>query len=255
MTMGLNQTGYDPAPRLALFKALCAARAAIAGTVYKAGDKTGAGGTYRYVGHEHVVLHVRAAMLEHGLMLLENKLQWVGVISMGQGKSDLNHWRGHLELVHVEGGSMGYVFECFTASGDKAAFIASTALDRTALLRIMGVAGSAEEDPEHNSNDRPEPRAPARERAEQGQAARQANANEVQAELTRIVAGLPQLQQVDQLVEWAGWLQHLPFDKGAKTAAWQAFAAKCENLGVAPKDLAPAFMARSRELRSAAGAP
>ena len=43
---------------------------------------------------------------------------------------------------------------------DKAAFVASTALDRTAILRIMQLAGSDEENPEHDSNeqDKPAPR-------------------------------------------------------------------------------------------------
>lgn len=136
-----------------LITALIAARQAVHLKVHKAGRNSAQ--NYRFVGHEHVLEHARAAMLANGLILEQVAVEYVGpeTYVTRNGNNVAWRWRGTHKLVHASGDERAYVFEATTGPNDKAAFVASTALDRTAILRIMQLAGSDEENPEHDSNE------------------------------------------------------------------------------------------------------
>lgn len=136
-----------------LITALIAARQAVHLKVHKAGKNSAQG--YKFVGHEHVLEHSRAAMLAHGLILEQVGVEYLGseTYTTRSGTNSAWRWRGTHKLIHVSGEERTYVFEATTGPNDKAAFVASTALDRTAILRIMQLAGSDEENPEHDSNE------------------------------------------------------------------------------------------------------
>lgn len=136
-----------------LITALIAARQAVHLKVKKAGWNKAQ--SYSFVGHEHVLDHVRATMLANGLILEQIAVEFLGVeaYKTRSGDNQAWRWRGTHKLVHVSGEERVYVFEATTGPNDKAAFVASTALDRTAILRIMQLAGSDEENPEHDSNE------------------------------------------------------------------------------------------------------
>lgn len=136
-----------------LITALIAARQAVHLKVKKAGWNKAQ--SYSFVGHEHVLDHVRATMLANGLILEQIVVEYLGSepYKTARGDNQAWRWRGTHKLVHVSGEERVYVFEATTGPNDKAAFVASTALDRTAILRIMQLAGSDEENPEHDSNE------------------------------------------------------------------------------------------------------
>jgi hypothetical protein len=138
-----------------LVKALVKARMACKPTVHKSAKNSAQG--YSYVGHEQVLVSgARESLLAHGLVLVEKAVTFAGCLEYKtkNGEQQCWRWRGVFELVHESGESREYEFEATTGANDKAAFVASTALDRTAHLRICCIAGSAEEDPEHDSHDR-----------------------------------------------------------------------------------------------------
>lgn len=149
-----------------LTKALLAARTDVAATVFKKGQIKTEGNErapkYNYVGHEHVLLHVRERMLNHGLVLVQTSVEFAGYAEWEtrDGLKRILRWKGVHRLMHTSGESLEYACEATTNTNDKSAFVASTACDRTALLRLMQLAGSAEEDPEHHSNQQKEERAP-----------------------------------------------------------------------------------------------
>lgn len=153
-----------------IVKALIAARSSCSATVHKAGNNQAQG--YKFVGHEHVLTAgARKALLENGLLLEQVKVEFLGEVpyQTRNGEQKMLRWRGLHKLVHVSGEERGYEFEATTAANDKAAYVASTALDRVAHLRLLELAGSAEENPEHDSHE-PKPRQERKERAERQQA-------------------------------------------------------------------------------------
>lgn len=201
-------------------KALVAARQIIAPTVYKAGKNEAQ--RYAYAGHEHVVTHARAAMLANSLVLEQVRVTHEATLAYAtrNGEQIAWLWRGDFDLLHASGESRSYSFLATTAANDKAAYVASTALDRTAILRIMQLAGSLDEDPEHDSHDR-----------EQAQgSARVAESIQVHVD-----SALAECRTRDAIVRWARDLMRMD---GDKTSAWQAFAAQCAILGLQPKDVA-----------------
>lgn len=136
-----------------LVAALIAARTAVHLKVKKAGWNKAQ--SYSFAGHEHVLEHVRATMLAHGLILEQVDVEYLGseTYTTRSGTNAAWRWRGTHKLIHTSGEERTYVFAATTGPNDKAAFVASTALDRTAILRIMQLAGSDEENPEHDSNE------------------------------------------------------------------------------------------------------
>ena len=134
-----------------LAKALASARAVMRGTVFKGG--TNSHQKYPYVGHEHVMTSgAREALFENGLSLVQTGVEFVG--ELPGGKTQVLLWRGTFKLLHASGESLELTYLATTQAGDKAAFIASTGLDRTAFLRVLALAGSSEDDPDHDVNNR-----------------------------------------------------------------------------------------------------
>lgn len=139
-----------------LAKALKAAREACPPTVYKGGYNQAQ--RYQYVGHEQVLTSgARKALLDNGLVLTQTRVEFLGQLEYEtrNGKQLCWRWRGDFELQHVSGEAKGYSFEATTGPNDKAAFVASTALDRTAHMRLLEIAGTNDENPEHDSHDEP----------------------------------------------------------------------------------------------------
>lgn len=237
-------------------RALIAARKAVKGTLYKAGAKTeGQGGTYKYVGHEHVVEHVRDAMLNNNLVLLQTVLHYES--SEATKQSSVYRWRAEFSLMHVAGASLSFSFQGLTAMSDKASFIASTALDRTALLRIMGVAGTSDEDPEHNSNNREVSQQTSQARVQQMAAKRddkQAALQQRKGVITDMISQLPKLDKYDGLVEWAAYLvagskELCGMRRAEKLPAWNAYGLRCEALGIDPSDTVNDYQSLAAQLR------
>jgi hypothetical protein len=250
-----------------LHAALVEARKRVTGTLLKEGRKTeGGGGNYNYVGHEHVVHHVRKAMLECGLTLVQNSLELVHPLELA-GKSGPQLflvWRASFQLAHAASGQATVMsYQCLTQANDKAGFIASTALDRTALLRLMGVAGSAEEDPEHNVNnrdERPQQSTQARVETMQGKRDGKAQATDDRVRVVnRHISDLANMPNVQGLIEWAGWLiagddgthdpQMREISDEFKRPAWNAYGKRCEALGIDPTTTKAAFNAEASKLR------
>jgi hypothetical protein len=134
-----------------LAKALATARGVMRGTVHKGG--TNQHQRYPYVGHEHVMVSgAREALHGNGLSLVQTSVEYVGEVPGGKVQALL--WRGNFRLLHASGESLDLSYLATTQANDKAAFVASTSLDRTAFLRVLALAGSSEEDPEHDEHDR-----------------------------------------------------------------------------------------------------
>jgi hypothetical protein len=129
--------------------ALILARKDLRGSLHK--DAYNQHQKYHYLGHETVNEHVRPILLRHGLLLEERRVTFKESV---EGKSPVLVWEGEFTLSHVSGEVRDYKFSATTMVTDKAAFVASTALDRTAQLRVMALSGSAEEDPENDYHDR-----------------------------------------------------------------------------------------------------
>lgn len=154
-----------------LAKALTKARAALRGTVFKGGTNTH--NKYPYVGHEHVMTSgAREALQENDLSLVQTGVEFVGDVP--GGKSQVLLWKGTFKLLHASGESLDLTFLATTQGGDKAAFIASTGLDRTAWLRVLALAGSSEDDPDHDENNRHQQHEPTTQQQAAQQAARAA---------------------------------------------------------------------------------
>lgn len=135
----------------ALTKALCGARSELSGTVFKAGVNQHQ--RYAYVGHEQVVRSgAREALSKHGLALVQTNVELVSD-ALPAGKVAAHLYRGTFVLLHEGGASMPLQFLATVQPNDKSAFVASTSLDRIALLRLLCLAGSSDEDPEADYHD------------------------------------------------------------------------------------------------------
>lgn len=221
------------APATALTAALVRARLSIAsGKVHKGSKNSHQG--YAYAGHEDVVEVARKALLAEGLTLTQIGVSYVGEVP----KALL--WSGDFVLRHTSGGSERMQYQATTMGSDKAAFIASTALDRTALLRVLQLAGSAEENPEHDSH---EPQAQQQPRNTQQSAQRAqellAGAAAKQADSKRWMDGhivkLGSVQDPDKLVAWYRELMdYQGCDWNAKLPVRDAFGQFCRDNGCDP---------------------
>ncbi len=139
-----------------LTRALKQARMACKAVIRKEGKNSAQG--YAYVGHEHVLTSgAREALLSQGLVLEQTGTEFAGVLEIPKkdGVSLVWRWRGTFQLAHEESGfSQTYMIEATTQANDKAAYVASTALERTMLLRLCQMSGGSKEDPEHDIHDR-----------------------------------------------------------------------------------------------------
>ncbi len=142
-------------PAKTLAQALVRARRSCPPTVFKAGKNKDQ--NYRFVGHEQVLVSgARAALLAHDLVLEQQSVEYVGALMAPNrnGERPVWRWCGTFMLVHGPSAEERiYRYEATTQPNDKAAYVASTALDRVALLRVLQLAGSDEENPEHDSHD------------------------------------------------------------------------------------------------------
>jgi hypothetical protein len=135
----------------ALTKALCQARSKLSGTVFKSGMNQHQ--RYAYVGHEQVVRSgAREALGECGLALVQTNVELVSD-AVPAGKVQAHLYRGEFLLLHESGESLPLTFLATVQPNDKSAFVASTSLDRVALLRLLCLAGSSDEDPESDWHD------------------------------------------------------------------------------------------------------
>lgn len=141
--------------RRAYTRAMVECQQALSGTVHKGGKNTHQ--NYAFAGHEQVIKVCRGAMLANGLI--------VGAPERAEGPKETPkgwHWRFWIPVDHVDGHRQVAVVDATVQPNDKAAFVASTAADRTLRLRVCGLASSRDEDstpqsedPEHDSNEQP----------------------------------------------------------------------------------------------------
>ena len=214
----------------ALTKALVAARLELHGTVFKGGMNQAQ--RYSYVSHEDVTLMARPALLKHGLVLEQRSVEYMGELAYKTKSGDQLCWRwkGVHALVHESGEERLYAFEATTGPNDKAAFVASTALDRTAHLRVLELAGSQDENPEADVHDRerepsrPSP-APSR-RVDSG------------AFLDAAFAELEKAETDAQLITWFRRADSADVEREAKATVFKAFAERCKAVGLIPQEVA-----------------
>lgn len=204
-----------------LAKALVKARRACDATVFKAGKNSAQG--YSFTGHLHVLTGgARRALLDHGLSLVQVGVSFAGVetYKTRSGEQVCWRWRGDFVLVHDSGETMALSYEATTGANDKAAFVASTALDRTAHMRVLELAGSDEENPEHDTHSEPQ-------------------SMQVSGDMfADMAADLGQRAEPDSLTQWARDLALLKARADQKKPLWDAFKARCESLGLNPATLA-----------------
>ena len=141
----------DNMAQKALLTALISAQSKVGRKVAKEGS--GDGIPFKYAGHEHVIDHVAAAMIEFGLVLTVGHVGGPRTLDVRKGDNVRTLWSFDYVAVlhHVDGGSIEMGVSATTIPGDKAAYIASTAADRTARLRFMAIAGT-NEDPEQGEH-------------------------------------------------------------------------------------------------------
>lgn len=129
------------APSLAA--ALMLARGELKGRVFKGGNNSAQG--YRYVGHEQTLMACRDVLLDNDLLFEQVDVSFVqnlekekGSVWLWRAKFDLEHWPTNQRR--------GYVHVGTTIANDKAAYVASTSIERVALLRLLHLAGSSDDE-------------------------------------------------------------------------------------------------------------
>lgn len=227
-----------------LVPALVRARQRItSGKVFKAGQNQHQ--RYAYVGHEDVVAVARHALLAEGLTLTQVSVKYLCNLPTPTSKSadSFAHlWEGSFWLCHESGQGQYMTFQASTQANDKSAFVASTALDRTALMRVLQLAGSAEENPEHDSHDVQE-RAPEQNHQQAARAMEKRDAGQTAAQYMaeQIADHIKVLGTLDNdgvLVEWGRWLMDYTAPKAFKVPAWDAFGKRCVELGLIAQEVA-----------------
>lgn len=137
-----------------LRRALADAQSRCKGLVFKAGANQEQ--RYRFVGHEDVVEHVRTVMVACGIILIPASLRFVQELlwKTAKGERVAWLWEQTITVAHAHSDeTMTAVVQVTTMPNDKASFVASTAADRTLLMRLMRLAGTSEENPEDDSHD------------------------------------------------------------------------------------------------------
>lgn len=230
-----------------LAQALLLARRAVQSTVFKADKNQDQG--YRYVGHEQVLTSgARNALLEHGLVLEERAVTYVGDMfyETRGGKKVCWRWNGVFALVHAESGQeREYIYEATTQPNDKAAYVASTALDRVAHLRILQLAGSADENPEANYHDdqarrdgRPQDRTADPPPSNVRQLEPRASNGEASAAVQLFRPKLINLRRAPDLEDWLNEVSGQGYPDAIKRELWLLFAEHARTVGFNPIFLA-----------------
>ena len=146
--------GRDVA-RVDAYRDLAQACKDVAGLVAKGGKNTAQ--NYAFVGHAHVLEHCRFSLLANGIVIGAPRL------SVLQPPYEYPAKGGNRALlvfsftipVFFKSGHVEEFDICATVQpNDKAAFVASTAADRTLRLRLCGLGGGDAEDPEHDTHDK-----------------------------------------------------------------------------------------------------
>jgi hypothetical protein len=256
----LNQLP-EPPPRKNLAAALIKARKAARATVYKAGHNQDQ--RYSYVGHEQVVIASRDALLDNGLSLEQRSVEYIGelVYQTKNGPKPVWRWVGQFALVHESGEERGYRYEATTQANDKAAFVASTALDRVAHMRVLELAGTADEDPEHDWHDerarqedpRPAPQQPPAQAPQDAPRPSDRTADPPTSNVRRLPAPeetpegkmarelfLPKLVRLRGANELRGWWVEVckgDYPRNVKVALYRTFESHAKRLGHNPAQL------------------
>lgn len=108
---------------------------------------------YRYVGHADVV-QATAIAKKHGIIVgAATATRLVATLELNKGHCWL--WEVTIPVYEATSGHAEiFVIGATTQRNDKAAFVASTAADRTLRLRLFGLGGGDAEDPEHPVHDK-----------------------------------------------------------------------------------------------------
>lgn len=212
-----------------LYDALLAARLELTGKIYKKGSNSAQ--KYSYIGHEGVIEVIRPVMLRHGLLLIEKSVTYVGVTG---GEKAHGLWKGVFTLLHVPTGeTLEAEYAATTVGNDKAAYVASTALDRTAALRLMQLAGSSDkesqqpfvEDPESDNSGTDET---LRDQEKDNAVRREAIENFVK----QATESLSFCKDEASLTDWFATLDASDAAIEAKQRAGRAFKAHCDSLKI-----------------------
>ncbi len=235
-----------------LNSALIAARKAVRARVFKGNFNQHQ--QYKYVSHEDVLQHCRDALLDCGLVLEQRSCTYDGEQPVKQ--STVWRWSGVFALVHEAGDERLYTFSATTQPNDKAAYVASTSLDKVALMRVLQLAGTSDENAEADYHDnqpggaafsaqeRPPKRLPApsnvvdlRDRQQGAQAPQGALPGlspEASTALDLFSGKVRRLRDPNQLVSaWVDFVTHLPPNGDTSTfvpAAWRIFQAHAGNV-------------------------
>jgi hypothetical protein len=224
--------------------ALAAAQAEVRGLVYKAGANQEQ--RYRFVGHEDVIEHVRAAMVKHGVIVVPTGLRFVQELTWQTAKGTRIAWlwEQSFDVAHAHSEeSRTATVQVTTMPNDKASFVASTAADRTLLMRLMRLAGTSEENPEDDSHDDDR-------RRQQGQQEQRLGAGLKDArpvyDAAKVVQGLmadlgriaTDRETLGRFYEYArGELAKCRADEQQKLLVQQEFGRRCAGAGLKPKDV------------------
>lgn len=195
-----------------LRRALNAAQRAVERFVHKANAHDDH--NYRYVGHEQVVEHCAAAMLEQGLDLHITHTEGPHVVEARKGVIWV--WTCTAVLTHVDGGTRTYQYSVTTHPGDKAAFIATTGADRTIRLRLMQLAGSNDNPEQHDRRDRDD----------------EAPKGVISTHMQRLFGhALKACETAAELRDWVGALKEQKLAKGAqRDTLYEMYTARCAEL-------------------------
>lgn len=229
-----------------LYAALMRCRNALKGKVYKGG--TNSAQKYNYVGHEQVIEVTRDVLSENELLLIQTKTEYMQRVSSHDESKGLHIWRGYFTLLHVPTGeTLELSFEGTTVPNDKSAYVASTAIERTALLRLFLLAGSGDrdakespyvEDPEsdHSGTDAtlaaPKAAQPASAAVSQGEV--------VSEELTEALGKLAQCRSLAAIQAWFLVFDSWQAPAVVKARAKAAYEAHCISFGFKPGVVAQA---------------
>lgn len=233
--------------------AITAAAASVQGFVFKDGENSAQ--KYRYVGHEHVIDHVRHVLLGLGIVILPTVLRFVQEIvyttKAGGGTALL--WEQTFEVSLVGSDErLTLSVQVTTAANDKASFIASTAADRTLLMRLMRLAGTSQENPEYDERDqggRQQGGGQQRQQANNNQQRAQgggqrANVNEATQAVQTLHRELAQQNDFGALVAFfhhgAQTLRGHGIQGEPSTRFWDAWGERCRALRLDPNEVAAA---------------
>lgn len=234
-----------------LRSALAAAQAEVKGLVYKAGANSEQ--RYRFVGHEDVIGHVREAMVKYGVVVVPTGLRFVQELKWPTAAKERVAWlwEQSFEILHAQSDERACAtVQVTTMPNDKASFVASTAADRTLLMRLMRLAGTSEENPEDDSHDEDHHQQSGGQRPAQTQprAANGGNAQRPQQQpsngsgkvveqlLTDLGKATGDRETLANYYEHArAELAQCGANEQQKKIVWDAFGGRCKSAGLEPR--------------------